>query len=555
MPSANAASTWTAPEGEVEGGKFMNLLDSIMTNDDHPDIQWASDGSLTTSPSVNQSRGVVDQNDTKILNAKDGKIGVGTEDPSSELDVRGKIESMSLDTDVLSSDSVNTKHIDIESDVGVNAEMTIKSGSYIGNHWGIYQEQSDGSLKFWNGQNNAILDKNGKLGIGSMVTGPKAGLEIRSVYNNNSSSSQIGSILTLDAGSGITNEYARQIDFSVNGKTPARLGISGNASNLKDTSRFYINANPDELKSWESPDLMISSKTGHVGIGAEPDSYARLFVDGPTVTTDSFLRAKGENYNGTHYEREDSTGKKHRWSWYHMNNEHGRNTLQLWEYYDLNDNGRYCDGTDPVCSRMITISTGGNLGIGVSKPVEKLEVKGNIKANKIKSEEYCNDDSTDCKSIANIYSKTEADNRYYRKEEVDEKMSTVGGGKIVKISSNSNHNILLGSNGTVYAWGDNKYGQLGDGTRTDRKFPTKISGITNIVDIAAGYDHTFALKKDGTLWAWGSNSSGELGDGTKTSRKFPTKISGITNIVDIAAGYDHTFALKKDGTLWAWGSN
>ncbi|MCT4592482.1 MAG: hypothetical protein N4A36_03845, partial [Candidatus Gracilibacteria bacterium] len=95
----------------------------------------------------------------------------------------------------------------------------------------------------------------------------------------------------------------------------------------------------------------------------------------------------------------------------------------------------------------------------------------------------------------------------------------------------------------------------GDGTKTSRKFPTKISGITNIVDIAAGYDHTFALKKDGTLWAWGSNSSCELGDGTKTSRKFPTKISGITNIVDIAAGSSHTLALKKDGTVWAWGNN
>jgi alpha-tubulin suppressor-like RCC1 family protein len=117
------------------------------------------------------------------------------------------------------------------------------------------------------------------------------------------------------------------------------------------------------------------------------------------------------------------------------------------------------------------------------------------------------------------------------------------------------HNLALKSDGTLWAWGDNWDGQLGDGTTADRTTPVRVGTDTNWTAITAGWEYTIALKSDGTLWAWGDNYSGQLGDGTTVNRTTPVRVGTDTNWVAIEAGGVHTVALKSDGTLWAWGDN
>lgn len=109
----------------------------------------------------------------------------------------------------------------------------------------------------------------------------------------------------------------------------------------------------------------------------------------------------------------------------------------------------------------------------------------------------------------------------------------------------------------LWICGYNFYGQLGDNTIVDRSSPVQtISGGTNWKQVSGGQLHTAAIKTDGTLWLWGTNSNGQLGDNTGVQRSSPVQtISSGTNWKQISCGYAHTSAIKTDGTLWVWGSN
>jgi uncharacterized repeat protein (TIGR01451 family) len=117
------------------------------------------------------------------------------------------------------------------------------------------------------------------------------------------------------------------------------------------------------------------------------------------------------------------------------------------------------------------------------------------------------------------------------------------------------HTLALKQDGSVWSWGANNKGQLGDGTVVDHKLPARISGLANITKLSGGGSHSLALRSDGTVWAWGDNSSGQLGDGTNNNRSVPVQVQGLTNVVAIAAGYNHSLAVKNDGSVWAWGAN
>jgi len=123
------------------------------------------------------------------------------------------------------------------------------------------------------------------------------------------------------------------------------------------------------------------------------------------------------------------------------------------------------------------------------------------------------------------------------------------------IAAGQSHSLALARDGTVWAWGDNARGQLGDGTTTSRTAPTHIGGISSVIAIAAHGHHSLALKSDGTVWAWGANESGQLGDGTQIDRTAPVPVSGLAAAVAIAAGDSHSVALQSGGTVWAWGAN
>jgi alpha-tubulin suppressor-like RCC1 family protein len=122
------------------------------------------------------------------------------------------------------------------------------------------------------------------------------------------------------------------------------------------------------------------------------------------------------------------------------------------------------------------------------------------------------------------------------------------------------------TDGTLWSWGGNREGEIGNGTSiTTYSSPIQVGLLTNWKQVAAGnqvnslsggdfFSQTLAVKTDGTLWAWGNNGYGALGNGTTTPYSSPIQIGALTNWKQVACGYA-TFAIKTDGTLWAWGYN
>ena len=133
--------------------------------------------------------------------------------------------------------------------------------------------------------------------------------------------------------------------------------------------------------------------------------------------------------------------------------------------------------------------------------------------------------------------------------------------QFVSLAFNQNASSALDVNGQVWSWGDGDDGQLGLGIadddlvdETNYTSPQKIENLSDIVSISRGYDHMLLLKSDGTVLAFGDNSNGQLGDGSNLDQDTPVEVAGLTNIVQISAAVS-SYAIDTEGRLWAWGKN
>jgi alpha-tubulin suppressor-like RCC1 family protein len=132
--------------------------------------------------------------------------------------------------------------------------------------------------------------------------------------------------------------------------------------------------------------------------------------------------------------------------------------------------------------------------------------------------------------------------------------------RVVSVSAGGSMDAAVLSDGAVATWGENKQGQLGDGTTDEKNVPTRVRGLAGVKAVAVGGvgslgGHMLAMLDDGTVMAWGSNEEGQLGDGTTEGSSVPVHVKGLATVVAISAGPSHSLALLADGTLMAWGSN
>ncbi|HCU70494.1 MAG TPA: hypothetical protein DIC35_01920, partial [Candidatus Moranbacteria bacterium] len=132
---------------------------------------------------------------------------------------------------------------------------------------------------------------------------------------------------------------------------------------------------------------------------------------------------------------------------------------------------------------------------------------------------------------------------------------------VVAISAGEDYSVALRSDGTVWAWGKNDRGQLGDNSTNYKNLPVQVLGVggagflNNVSSISAGSNFVLVAKNDGTVFSWGHNANGQLGDNTVSGKLTPIQVLNINNVSSISAGYAHSLALKTDGSVWSWGWN
>jgi alpha-tubulin suppressor-like RCC1 family protein len=127
---------------------------------------------------------------------------------------------------------------------------------------------------------------------------------------------------------------------------------------------------------------------------------------------------------------------------------------------------------------------------------------------------------------------------------------------VIQVSGGWKHAVALTVDKKAWTWGDNTYGQIGNGFTSTKgiSVPYQVPGLSNVIAVSGGDRFTAALKSDGTVWTWGWNGFGQLGDGTYNDRSSPIQVHNLDHVVSVAARDYHVLAIKADGTVWSWGS-
>jgi len=125
----------------------------------------------------------------------------------------------------------------------------------------------------------------------------------------------------------------------------------------------------------------------------------------------------------------------------------------------------------------------------------------------------------------------------------------------VAVSTGQSHSLGLTSDGNLWAWGNNGYGQLGLGDNVSRTAPALVDSVHDWTAVSGRWDHSLALRSDGSLWAWGYNGAGELGLGHKFTTYSPTRVGSDNNWVKIGGDFHYSLGIRSNGTLWSWGYN
>ena len=126
---------------------------------------------------------------------------------------------------------------------------------------------------------------------------------------------------------------------------------------------------------------------------------------------------------------------------------------------------------------------------------------------------------------------------------------------LAKLAGGDYHSVAITSDGAVLSWGANWYGQLGDGTRTNRFNPVPVSGLGDVTTLAAGSRHNLAVLADGSVWSWGKNDYSQLGHGNRQDQLVPGAVTNLGEVVAVAGGLRHSLALKSNGSVWSWGAD
>ncbi len=127
----------------------------------------------------------------------------------------------------------------------------------------------------------------------------------------------------------------------------------------------------------------------------------------------------------------------------------------------------------------------------------------------------------------------------------------------LKLVASDYHTAAIKNDGTLWTWGRNNHGQLGIGSPGARENPTVVDAGSGLhwVSVSTGDYHTVAIKNDGTLWAWGWNNHGQLGNDSTTDENSPIKIGVASNWVSVSGGDFFSIAINENDQLWAWGDN